>query len=137
MSLTLGGIFHDSTTKEEATGEATALASYVSPDQTTWTATSATPAQIGNIQAMVNVVLTDAEKASNIAVKFTSDRTDLEDLVVIFRAGTNLYVKSTGEDPVRCQRSGLFFPASRIRENANGKKFGDTYYVEADKEWGS
>jgi hypothetical protein len=125
MSLTLGGIFHDSTTKEEATGEATALASYVSPDQTTWTATSATPAQIGNIQA------------SNIAVKFTSDRTDLEDLVVIFRAGTNLYVKSTGEDPVRCQRSGLFFPASRIRENANGKKFGDTYYVEADKEWGS
>ena len=38
-------------------------------------------------------------------------------------------------NPVRCEYSGEWFPASRIRTQWNGKVVGDIYYEEAPKLW--
>jgi hypothetical protein len=136
--MNVGGIFLYSSNKEEATGSVTDLAAYVSPDyndDSTWTAATGTPSQCGNVEAMVTLELTDAEVSRYAYAKFTSSRTDLADLIVGFGPEGNLYAGGGIENPVRCSRSGIFFPASRIRENAKGRKYGDTFFVEADKEW--
>lgn len=128
--MDVGGIFKYSSNGEEATGAVTSLASYLSRDGVSWTATTISPSQIGNEQALVSVTLTDTERASFSRVKFESDRTDLDDLIEIFRPEGGLYAGGIGEDPVRCSRSGTYFPASRIKRNRSGKPYGDKFFVE-------
>lgn len=128
--MTPGGIFHYASNGEEALGVLTSLASYVSRDRVTWTATTNSPSQVGTTQAMAQVVLTDAEAASNFAVKFTTDRTDVEDLIVRFGSDGKIYAGGGSGDPVRCSRSGIYFPESRIRTSKSGRKFGDRFFRE-------
>lgn len=119
------------TTGEEFSGVLTGLASSMSPDGVTWTATSASPSQFGR-SGIVQVVLTDAERSGNNAVKFSAS--GLTDVLALYAPYGPIYAKSAGQDTQRCQRTGIYFPVSRIRTDGLGRQVGDRFTFDPPKE---
>lgn len=122
------------TNGNEASGTLTGLAAYVStsPDLSVWVAASGSPTQDGG--GIVHVDLTDAEAAGYWAVKFTSSRTDIADCIVRFGNREVICLGGVGEPTERCQRSGILFPVSRIREDGLGRRVGDLFYIDTVRE---